>query len=124
MRALSAAVQIYEIENLSEGSRMFPTILRLSIWVAFVIGFSSLAVGAEIACDSVDGNLRRCALTAAEKMKVKLKVDRKGNCKKGKNWGVSQDEIWVDMGCNAVFSYKSPTDLPWWRRLTSPKQAK
>jgi hypothetical protein len=100
---------------------MFPAFLRLSMWMAFVISFSSLAVGAEIACDSVDGSLRRCALTAAEKLKVKLKVDRKGNCKKGKNWGVSQDEIWVDMGCSGVFTYKSPTDIPWWRRLTSPK---
>jgi hypothetical protein len=103
---------------------MFTMFLRLSIGTAFVIGLSSFALGAKIACDSIDGNLRRCALTAAEKMKVKLKVDRKGNCKKGKNWGVSQDEIWVDMGCNAVFTYKSPSDMPWWRRLTSPKQAK
>jgi Protein of unknown function (DUF3011) len=103
---------------------MFTMFLRLSIGTAFVIGLSSLVLGAEIACDSIDGSLRRCALTAAEKMKVKLKVDRNGNCKKGKNWGVSQDEIWVDMGCNAVFTYKSPSDMPWWRRLTSPKQAK
>jgi hypothetical protein len=63
-------------------------------------------------------------LTAAEKMRVRLKVDKEGNCKKGRNWGISQDEIWVDMGCEAIFSYRSPTDILWWRRLTPLKQKK
>jgi hypothetical protein len=119
----NVADQIYD-QKLNRGFTMSATFLRFFMCIAIVIAHSSLAVSAEIACDSIDGSLHRCALAAAEKMKVKLKTDRKGSCKKGKNWGISQDEIWVDMGCNAIFTYKSPTDIPWWKRLTSPKRAR
>lgn len=80
---------------------------------------ASTALAGEISCNSIDGELNRCALQGADKMKVKLKLDRVGACKKGDTWGVDNDGVWVDMGCQAVFTYKDPSASPWWRSLSS-----
>jgi hypothetical protein len=78
---------------------------------------TSAANAGEISCNSISGELNRCALPDANKMKVKLKLDREGACQKGDTWGVDSDGVWVDMGCRAVFTYKDPHARPWWRSL-------
>lgn len=78
---------------------------------------SSTARAGELSCNSIDGELSRCALPGADKLKVKLKLDRAGACKNGDTWGVDKDGLWVDMGCQAVFTYKDAHARPWWRGM-------
>lgn len=75
------------------------------------------AEAGEFACNSINGELNRCALQGASKLKVRLKLDREGACQKGDTWGVDNEGVWVDMGCRAVFTYKDPHPRPWWRSL-------
>ncbi len=42
----------------------------------FTIVLMSAAKAGEFSCNSVDGELNRCALQGANKMKVRLKLDR------------------------------------------------
>ncbi len=83
----------------------------------FTIVLMSAAKAGEFSCNSVDGELNRCALQGANKMKVRLKLDREGACQKGDTWGVDNEGVWVDMGCRAVFTYKDPHPRPWWPSL-------
>jgi Protein of unknown function (DUF3011) len=62
----------------------------------------------EVTCNSPDGELTRCSLPHADRLKVKLKRRVDGICKFQQSWGVDPDGVWVDMGCSAVFQYASP----------------
>lgn len=81
-----------------------------------------LARAGELACNSLNGEFSRCALKDADKLRIRLKLDREGGCKKNDTWGVDADGVWVDMGCSAVFSFKAPSERGWWQKLLSVKR--
>ncbi|WP_363351290.1 DUF3011 domain-containing protein [Methylocystis echinoides] len=94
---------------------MRPLVVSI-LGLAFLFSAQRCEAG-EFSCNSIDGEFTRCALRDAHKMKVKLKLDREGGCKRGDTWGVDADGVWVDMGCRAVFAYKDPATRTWWRRF-------
>jgi hypothetical protein len=97
----------------TEKGQIFFILLLSNLWMG-------AAVGAEIACGSVDGEFHRCALVGADRMKVKLKQRLDGDCKSGETWGVDSDGVWVDMGCRGLFRYTAPqlgVQRAGWRRF-------
>ncbi|MGJ0507100.1 MAG: DUF3011 domain-containing protein [Methylocystis sp.] len=94
--------------------------MRLSAAIGLLTSLILLvpaATAGEFACNSLRGELNRCALKNADRLKVRLKLDREGGCKKNETWGVDADGVWVDMGCEAVFSFKHPSERSWWQKL-------
>lgn len=91
--------------------------LRYLLSILILTLFSSKIIAAEFRCDSNDGEQHHCKLLNADKMKVKLKMDHSGLCRKRQTWGVDSEGVWVDMDCKATFSYKPQSNKTGWRRF-------
>lgn len=93
---------------------------------ALAAGLATLttpATAGELGCSSLNGELTHCTLQNADRLKVKLKLDREGGCKKNETWGVDAEGVWVDMGCAAVFSFRHPSERSWWQKLLPARAA-
>ena len=88
-----------------------------NITLLAVLALISPALSAEISCYSPDYEYRHCVLPNADTLKVKLKMDHQGGCKKNDTWGIDAKGVWVDMGCQATFKYKEKTQQSWLSRL-------
>lgn len=90
--------------------------------VIFILTYiiATNAIADEISCYSQDYEYTHCALPNADKLNLRLKIDRQGGCKKNNTWGVDQKGVWVDYGCQATFRYKSMADRGWFRKFISP----